>query len=203
MRKITRVAALAVAAAGLAGAVWAQAGLGRPPAREPIATLYEAPGYQGRRTDIYASSGNLAALNFNDQARSGRFQGGWRICEDSGFHGRCLDVQADNPDFAQIGMSAKISSLQAYVEGGSLENGWARPRSEGALEGVKTTLFPRPLLAGYDLAAGGQAANAFCRSQGLSSAAYYDSSERARQSLDVDGRFMGPANVLRDVLCRR
>jgi hypothetical protein len=200
---LTYAAALAAAAAMLASTAGAEAPDPTPAGQEPIATLYDLPGFQGRRIDIYASGSNLAASNFNDLAKSGRFQGGWRLCEDSNFRGRCQDVQGDIADFGQVGMGLKISSLQAYVEDWGLEGGWSGGPGSRMLEGDKTSLFPHPRLAGHDIAAAGQAANAYCRSQGLGSAAYYDSSERARQAVDLDGRYVGEVNVLRDVLCRR
>ena len=68
---------------------------------------------------------------------------------------------------------------------------------------MRSVFFPYPTYDGYDIAAGSSAANAFCRSQGLGSSAYYDSSQRAQQAIDAEGRYTGPTSVLRDVVCRR
>ena len=44
---------------------------------------------------------------------------------------------------------------------------------------------------------------AWCRSQGLGPAVWFDSSERARQAVGPEGQIIGRSSVLRDLLCRR
>lgn len=176
----------------------------------PRVTLYELPDFQGRQITLSAASENLASMNFNDAAKSARFEGGWRICEDSGYRGKCKDVAGDVPDLASIGMGAKISSLQAYVDGAWDHGGawmpgapWGGPQVGRPYEGATGVLFPYPVVAGFDIAASGASANAYCRSLELGVAAYYDSSQRAAQALDAAGRFVGETSILRDVFCRR
>jgi hypothetical protein len=180
--------------------------------RGPVATLYEGPNFQGRSITVYSYSGNMSG-DFNDKAQSVQLQGRWRVCEDAQYRGRCQDLTGDVPDLAAVGMSGKISSLQAYFEG-AWNAGWnngdgrfgsgvsGRPNAR-PFEGATGVLFPYPGLAGFDLVANGEAANAFCRANGLGASAYYDASQRANQALDGAGRYFGDTSVLRDVFCRR
>ncbi len=180
--------------------------------RQPSAILYDGPNFQGRQTTIYGMATNLPR-EFNDKAMSGRFQGRWRICENSDFGGRCQDVSGDVPNMNTLGMGERISSLQAYMSGGWGNSGggnswrpggsWNGPNNQRPYEGTRSVFFPYPTMQGYDIAAGSSSANAFCRSQGLGSSAYYDSSQRAQQAIDGEGRYVGPSSVLRDVVCRR
>lgn len=186
--------------------------------RQPSAVLYDQPNFQGRQTTVYGYATNLPR-DFNDKAMSGRFQGRWRICEDSDYRGRCQDVNGDVPNMNLLGMGERISSLQAYAGAGGGGGGgfrpppgggwrpgggnWGGPSQYRPTEGVRSVFFPYPTYDGYDIAAGSSAANAFCRSQGLGSSAYYDSSQRAQQAIDAEGRYTGPTSVLRDVVCRR
>ncbi len=79
----------------------------------------------------------------------------------------------------------------------------ARLRDEAGIVGINTVFFPLPTRGGLDIAAaGGRAADAFCRAQGLGTAAYYDS-EVAPEAVDANGRVMRNVAALRDVLCRR
>ncbi|WP_333586347.1 beta/gamma crystallin-related protein [Phenylobacterium sp.] len=207
----TMLAAAAAILAVTAGAAVAQNYGG---GRQPSAVLYDQPNFQGRQTTIYGFATNLPR-DFNDKAMSGRFQGRWRICEDSDYRGRCQDVNGDVPNMNTLGMGERITSLQAYAGGGGFGpppsgggwrpggGGWSGPNQYRPTEGVRSVFFPYPTYDGYDIAAGSDSANAFCRSQGLGSAAYHDSSQRAQQAVDGAGRYTGPTNVLRDVVCRR
>lgn len=180
------------------------------PGAAPVATLYELPNFQGRQITLEGYSGDLSSLNFNDLAQSARFQGRWRICQDSEFRGKCQEVGGDAPDLSKMGMSLKISSLQAYEER-IWDSGprwqpnapWPGPPSTRPYQAATGVLFPYPSAQGWDIAASGAAATAFCRSVGLGAGAYYDASQRAGRALDYAGRYVGETPVLRDVLCRR
>ncbi|MDO8902256.1 MAG: beta/gamma crystallin-related protein [Phenylobacterium sp.] len=212
MRSVVLTAVMAVAALG-AGPVAAQNYGG---GRQPSAILFDQPNFQGRQTTIYGLATNLPR-DWNDKTMSARFQGRWRVCEDSDFRGRCQDVTGDVPNMNSLGMAERITSLQAYSgagggggfgppPGGSWRPGggnWSGPNQYRPTEGVRSVFFPYPTYEGYDIAAGSSSANAFCRSQGLGSSAYYDSSQRAQQAIDGEGRYTGPTSVLRDVVCRR
>lgn len=176
----------------------------------PRATLYEQPNFQGRQIVLNGFADNLAGMNFNDVAQSARFEGHWRICEDSNYRGKCQDVGGDAPDLSRLGMALKISSAQAYLEGAWDRGGgwsaggpWNGPQGGRPYEGATGILFPYPSVAGFDIAASSAAASAFCRSVGLGPASYYDSSERSPQALDAGGRYTGDTSILRDVLCRK
>lgn len=74
----------------------------------------------------------------------------------------------------------------------------------GGVAGATAVFFPRPMSQGLDVRASGQGgADAFCRSQGLGPAVYFDDTQRARRTTDAYGRMAGPGPVLRDLLCRR
>ncbi|MCG9915969.1 MAG: beta/gamma crystallin family protein [Phenylobacterium sp.] len=217
---LTAVLAMATATVGPAAAQSFGGG------RQPSAILFDQPNFQGRQTTIYGTATNLPR-DWNDKTMSARFQGRWRICQDSDFRGRCQDVSGDVPNMNTLGMGEAITSLQAYAGGGggsgggfrppagdgwrpggsgsswSGGGGWSGPSQFRPAEGVRSVFFPYPTYDGLDIAAGSSAANAFCRSQGLGSSAYYDSSQRAQQAVDGDGRYTGPTNVLRDLVCRR
>jgi hypothetical protein len=203
MRTLLAVGAIFAAA----GAASAQDWRGGPPP-PPRATLYELPGFQGRQVSVTAYADNLAGMGFNDIAQSARFEGRWRVCEDSGFRGKCQDLSGEAPDLAAMGMAQKISSLQGYFEGAwrrgaDWRGGWNGRDAARPYEGARNVLFPYPSVAGFDIAGNSSAANAFCRSMGLGSSAYYDSGERAPRALDQEGRYVGDTGVLRDVLCRK
>ncbi|WP_374576074.1 beta/gamma crystallin-related protein [Phenylobacterium sp.] len=207
MPKLRLIAAIAGAAGCLAASASAQQ---YDRDRGPMATLYEGYNYQGRSVDIYGGESNLAGMRFNDKARSARFRGDWRVCEDAGFGGRCQQVRGDVPDLGRIGMAERISSLQPDTGyGGGSGGGYnpGRPPGGGGqarpTEGFRSVFFPYPTYNGRDIATGNNAADAFCRSQGLGQALYLDSSQRAAQAVDAQGRYVANTNVLRDVLCRR
>lgn len=117
------------ALATLAGPASAQYGqpYGQPagqygPAR-PTATLYEFPNYGGRSIVIEGENGNLQNVGFNDRARSGRFEGGWRICADSDYRSRCETVSGPVPNLDQYSLSGTVSSLRAEGDDGGYPGG--------------------------------------------------------------------------------
>ncbi len=211
--KIAALTAVVALSASLAQAQPYRPGGGGDRDRAPSVTLFEGPNFQGRQITITAFSDNLDSARFNDLAQSARFQGRWRICENSNYRGKCQDVSGPVADLNAIGMGLKISSLQGYFEGVWNNNGgWDRGGGYGGggyggrdrpFEGATGVLFPYPSIAGFDIAAGSSSASAFCRSVGLGSSAYYDSSQRAQRALDGEGRYTGDTSVLRDVFCRR
>jgi hypothetical protein len=83
-------------------------------------------------------------------------------------------------------------------QGGGYDN------QDDGVEGRTAVFFPRPTFRGQDIAANRpQAANDYCRRQGLGQAIYADQNERSRRAVDMDGRPVGASAVLRDVLCRK
>ncbi|MEO6339366.1 MAG: hypothetical protein ABIO39_04955 [Caulobacteraceae bacterium] len=81
------------------------------------------------------------------------------------------------------------------------------PRADvdnNGVQGRSTVFFARPSMGGADVAATRtRAADEFCRRAGLNAAVFFDQSEQSRRAVDLDGRYVGNAPVLRDVLCRR
>ena len=187
-------AALALCLAGSASA---------QPHRGATATLYEFRNFQGRSVTVTGSVADLGDWRFNDRAQSARFQGRWRICEHDDFRGRCQVVSGDVADLTTYGLMGQVSSLDPVGgDRGPPPPPRARPDAKG-IEGSRTVFFPRPTIGGLDVAAGDRGADTFCRRQGLGSAVWYDSSERAREAVAPDGRRIGGSTVLRDLLCRR
>jgi len=200
--------------------------------RGPVAaTLYELPNFQGRQTVVYGHEENLSRA-FNDQTRSAKFQGRWRICEDSDYRGRCIDVQGDVADLNSVGFAERISSLQSYSDladeddrddrndsddrdrpgyGGGYGGNYAgnpggynndRDRDRRGVDGARNVFFAYPSSRGVDIPANAGAADRFCRANGLGSASYFDSDYRSSRSTE-GARYAPSGPVLRDVLCRR
>lgn len=203
---LTAIAALAWAA--IAHAQPYGGGRGRA-----SATLYDRPNFEGRQVTITGAVTNLSDYAFNDRAHSLRLQGRWRLCEHADLGGRCVELTGDVPELNTVAMAERITSL-VPVEGGYRPDprpdprpgpgpGGGYPRGERGVEGSRTIFFARPTVRGLDVAAGANGANAFCRSQGLGAAVYYDSSERAGRAVGPEGEFVGPSTVLRDLLCRK
>lgn len=201
----------------IAGALAALACAGTASAQRAggTATLYELPNYQGRSVTITGPAADLGDWRFNDRAQSARFSGPWRVCEHDEFEGRCQEVRGDVPDLTQYGMMAQISSMEpaGYARPprpdrpGGGGDPWGPPGPGGrdgrGVEGTRTVFFARPTVRGLDLAAGKHGADTFCRRQGLGSAVWYDSSERARQAIGPDGQITGRSTVIRDLLCAK
>jgi hypothetical protein len=212
-----------VAAAGLASVAMAQP---YPPTysppgyerdRQPVATLYEFPDFQGRSVTVRGRLENLSDLGFNDMAQSVRVEGAWKLCEDAKFRSRCEVVNGSVRDLSVYQMSRRASSIESLSNMGEDRPapGWPAPGADApyrppvgpspaGVEGRTATFFPRPQMAGSDVAALGRTpADDFCRRSGYGAAVYFDISERSRRAVDVYGRPVGDGPVLRDVLCRR
>lgn len=191
----------ALAAAALAGAAQAQP-------RGGTATLYDQPNFQGNSVTITRSASDLGKWRFNDRAQSARLQGRWLLCEHDDFRGRCQEVRGDVPNLHSYGLMAQVSSMEpAGVPRGGSGGPGPGPGFPGGgargLDGHRTVFFTRPTVRGIDVAAGERGANAFCRSQGLGAAVWFDSSARANQAVGPDGELIGRSDVLRDLLCRK
>ena len=200
MTKTFLIAALALAAA-TGGAAQAQRYGGN------AVTLYDQPNFQGNSVTITQSAPDLRKWRFNDRAQSAKVQGRWLACEHDDFKGRCQELRGDIPNLHTYGLMAQISSIEPA---GQPRPGPGpvppRPGGGGAsrgVEGTRTVFFAQPRVDGYDVAAGDRGADSFCRRQGLGSAVWYDSSERAREAIGPDGQIVGRSSVLRDLLCRR
>ena len=184
------------------------------PSRGGSATLYDQPNFQGNSVTITQSAPDLGKWRFNDRAQSAKFEGRWLICEHDNFKGRCQEVRNDVANLHTLGLMAQISSMEpAGRPGGGGPGGPGPgpgpgpgfpggPGSRG-IDGTTTVFFPRPTLGGMDVAAGGRAADEYCRRQTLGSAVWFDSSQRANQAVGPDGQMIGRSTVLRDLLCRK
>ena len=77
-------------------------------------TFYERDGFRGRSFDADHTVQNMDRFGFNDRAASAVVQSGsWEVCEDAGFHGRCVVLQPGRyPDLGQMGIKYQISSVR-------------------------------------------------------------------------------------------
>lgn len=209
-----RFGVLALAALTLVGGVAAAQAQGRGRARsQPVVTLYEQPGFQGRSMSFYADASNLADQKFNDRARSARIEGSWRLCEEKNFRGRCEPFADDIENLGEFDFNNTISSLQ-LVGGRPDQLGgpdWsttfdpaARPGPGPGVEGRSAVFFTRPTISGLDVVAAGRpSADEFCRAAGFGPAAHFNEDERSRRALTPRGEEVRNSRVLRDVLCTR
>ncbi len=199
------ICATALVALAVAGAASAQ-----PGGRGATATLYDQPNFQGASVTITQSVPDLGRWRFNDRAQSARFEGRWLICEHDDFKGRCQEVRGDVANLHTYGLMAQVSSLEPAGRsgggpggpGGGYPGGGWQGSSRG-VDGTRTVFFARPTVRGVDVAAGDRGANAFCRSQGLGGAVWFDSSDRANRAVGPDGQLIGRSSVIRDLLCRK
>lgn len=206
-----RLGVLAAAALALAGGLTAAQAQDRGRrGGQPVVTLYEQPGFQGRSISFYADAPNLADQNFNDRARSARILGSWRLCEDKNFRSRCEPFADDVADLGDYDFDAVISSLQLVggrpdqMGGPEWRPGYQNTGPSPGVEGRSVVFFARPSINGFDLAAAGRAsADGFCRAAGLGPAVHFDESERGRRAIGLNGEEQRNVRVLRDVLCRR
>lgn len=177
------------------------------PFRGGSATLYDQPNFQGNSVTITQSAPDLGKWRFNDRAQSARFEGRWLICEHDEFKGRCQEVRGEVANLHTLGLMAQVSSLEPAGRsgGGGPGPGPGFPGGPGSrgIDGATTVFFPRPTLGGMDVAAGGRAADMYCRRQNLGSAVWFDSSQRANQAVGPEGQIIGRSTVLRDLLCRK
>ena len=81
-------------------------------------TFYEHEGFRGRAFTADKPIGNLERYGFNDRAGSVIVDHGrWEVCEDAGFHGRCVVLRRGNYDtLRSLGMSHRISSIRPVGE---------------------------------------------------------------------------------------
>jgi len=192
----------ALTALALTSAVQAQ------PFRGGSATLYDQPNFQGNSVTITQSAPDLGKWRFNDRAQSARFEGRWLICEHDDFKGRCQEVRGEVANLHTLGLMAQVSSMEPAGRPGGGGPGGPGPGFPGGpgsrgVDGATTVFFPRPTLGGVDVAAGGRAADMYCRRQSLGTAVWFDSSQRANQAVGPDGQLIGRTDVLRDLLCRK
>ena len=111
-------------------------------------------------------------------------------------------MRGDIPNLQTLGLMEQISSVDPVGRSRPLIGGGSGGDARGH-EGARTVFFPRPSVGGLDVAAGDRGADSYCRRQGLGSAVWFDSSERAGQAVGPDGEVIGRSTVLRDLLCRK
>jgi thiol-disulfide isomerase/thioredoxin len=75
--------------------------------------LFAAPRFNGASRSFNEGIPNLAAVGFNDQARSLRLAPSetWEVCADANYR-NCRVVETSTPDLGELGMSTRISSVR-------------------------------------------------------------------------------------------
>lgn len=82
--------------------------------------LYSDTNLRGTSVELTADQYRLAAVGFNDKARSVEVKGGvWLLCADANLKGNCEYIDRTVRNLGEIGLSGKISSAQvtAYDKG--------------------------------------------------------------------------------------
>jgi len=102
---VTRIAVAAAfglaAAAALAGEI----------------TLFENPGFQGRRMTLRGTTPDLDRTNFNDRAESVIVRDGvWEVCTDARFSGRCVRLQPGEYASLDGSLNNRISSAREVAQ---------------------------------------------------------------------------------------
>ena len=80
-------------------------------------TLYENPGFQGRRMTLRGTTPDLDRTNFNDRAESIVVREGvWEVCTDARFSGRCVRLQPGEYPNLQGDLNNRISSAREVAQ---------------------------------------------------------------------------------------
>ncbi|MEP6996575.1 MAG: beta/gamma crystallin family protein [Betaproteobacteria bacterium] len=80
-------------------------------------TLYENPGFQGRRMTLRGNTPDLDRTNFNDRAQSIVVRDGvWEVCTDALFSGRCVRLQPGEYPTLEGGLNDRISSAREIAQ---------------------------------------------------------------------------------------
>jgi uncharacterized protein YcfJ len=118
--------ALAAAAFAIAAPAFAQA------------TFYENDNFRGRSFTAERAEPSLSDRGFNDRASSIRIQGGrWQVCQDSGFSGPCVELQAGSyPSLRAMGLNDRVSSVRRIDDRDQRADGgdWHRRKGERLYE---------------------------------------------------------------------
>ncbi len=145
---------------GGGGGGWNGGGGGRPPgggwgggSRQPSITFYEGPNFSGRS---YSSDQDISNLprEYNDRAMSVRIRGSWRLCENSDYGGRCVDIDRDVSDLRSWGMDRTISSARntdSYGGGGGWNGGGGGRPPGGGWRQPTITLYEGPNFSGRSI----------------------------------------------------
>jgi hypothetical protein len=80
-------------------------------------TLYENPGFQGRRMTLRGTTPDLDRTQFNDRAESIVVREGvWEVCTDARFGGRCVRLQPGEYPNLQGELNSRISSAREVAQ---------------------------------------------------------------------------------------
>jgi hypothetical protein len=111
-----------IAASLLAGAAFAQAAAGAPPAAAPASppgiVVFDQPNFKGRSMTLAQPTPDLTALKFDNRVASLKISGNdWVLCEHRNYAGRCVRVQEKAADLNLLQLSGRVSSLYPVPAG--------------------------------------------------------------------------------------
>lgn len=117
-------------------------------------TFFEGPNFTGRSVSFTGDISNMPRQH-NDWAMSVRVRGSWRLCADSDYRGRCVDVDRDVRDLRSFGLARSISSARDQSGGG----GGYPPPGGGGWGRARVTFFEGPNFTGRSFTADGNISN--------------------------------------------
>jgi uncharacterized protein YcfJ len=93
-------------------------------------TFYEGEGFRGQSFTIDRATLDFDPHGFNDRARSAFIdRGQWEVCEDAGFHGRCVVLRTGSyQSLGGVGMNKRISSARPVADNARYENFGPEPQ---------------------------------------------------------------------------
>src|SRR5438309_1080727 len=107
-------------------------------------TLFESPGFQGRRMTLRNAVSDFDRTSFNDRAESIIVRDGvWEVCTDARFAGRCVRLQPGEYPNLQGPLNDRISSARevAYAPPPPAPPVYGQP---GPACGARTILYSGP-----------------------------------------------------------
>ncbi len=174
-------------------------------------TLFEGYDFSGPRITFEHEEADLRGTGFSNRARSARLEGGaWELCDGAGFTKTCRVLRHDENDLGVIGLDSLVTSLRPL----RAAHGPRRTGAGRGVEGERTVFFADPQWRGQPVASalyrrGGDAqaaANAFCRTNGLRQAVYFDEARSYAAPVFLGdrqrARRIGQRRLV-DVLCLR
>lgn len=105
-------------------------------------TLFDGPGFEGRRFRTHDAVPNLDRTQFNDRASSVDIRDGvWQLCDDAYFRGNCVTLRPGRySSLQQMGLNDRVSSVRDV-------GGFGPPPEHGGNQwghGARAVLYSNP-----------------------------------------------------------
>lgn len=105
-------------------------------------TLFENPGFQGRRITLRGTTPDLDRTQFNDRAQSIIVRDGvWEVCTDAGFGGQCTRLQPGEYPTLAGGLNDRISSAREVAQHAPPPSGGPASRTPGPGGPARAVLY--------------------------------------------------------------